>query len=75
MTGGACNTYGERTEMRTRFGRETWVSDSAWKWADGIKMGCTEVELEEDLSGSELGQGQMAGCCKHDDEPSGCIKW
>jgi hypothetical protein len=35
-------------------------------------MGCTEVGLEEDLSGSALGQGQMAGCCKHDDEePSG----
>jgi len=45
------------------------------KWADGIKMGCTEVEWEEGLSGSEYGQGQMAGCCKHDDEPSGCVKW
>jgi hypothetical protein len=45
------------------------------KWADNINMGCTEVGWEEDISGSDLVQRQVAGCCKHDDEPSGWIKW
>jgi hypothetical protein len=44
-------------------------------WENNIKMDLREVGCEHGLDRSGSGYGQMAGCCKCGDEPSGFIKY
>jgi hypothetical protein len=43
------------------------------RWKDNIKMYLKEIGWEG-LDSSGSGQGPVAGCCEHGNEPSGSIK-